>query len=63
MNDRFIAQTQAWLSYLVIGGYFALKVLQGLGVIHDTGADLKEVVMIVAFYWFQRQRQENKPNA
>lgn len=64
MIDRLTADTQARLSYAIIGGYFALKILQGLGWLTDTGSDLKEIVMLVAFYWFQRQRpQETKPNA
>lgn len=64
MIDRLTADTQARLSYAIVAGYFALKVLQGLGWLTDTGADLKEIVMLVAFYWFQRQRpQETKPNA
>lgn len=65
MIDRLTADTQARLSYAIIGGYFALKILQGVGWLsHDDGNDLKEVVMLVGFYWFQRQRpQETKPNA
>lgn len=63
MIDRITAETQARLSYFIIGGYFALKLLQGLGWISDTGADIKEVLMLVAAFWFMRSRPQEKPNA
>lgn len=56
MIERLTAQTQARLSYLIVLGYFALKVMEGLDVIKPvTGAS--EIVMAVVFFWFQRQRQ------
>lgn len=64
MIDRFTAQTQAWLSYVILGGYFGLKLLEGLKWIGPVSADLKEVLMLVAAFWFMRNRsQETKPNA
>lgn len=62
MIDRLTAETQARLSYLIIGGYFALKILEGLALITPV-ADVKELLMLVAAYWFMRQRPQEKPNA
>lgn len=63
MIDRITAETQTRLSYLIIAGYFALKLLQGFGLIADTGADLKEVLMAVVLFWFMRSRPTEKLNA
>lgn len=62
MNDRITAYAQIGLSFLIILGYMGIKVAEGLKVIGDVG-DMNELVMLVAFFWFQRQRQETKPNA
>lgn len=62
MNDRLTAWAQVGLSYLIIGGYLAIKVGEGLGYIKDA-SDLKEIVMLVAAYWFMRQRQSEKSSA
>lgn len=63
MNDRLTAFAQIGLSYLIIAGYLGIKVAVGLGYLKDLG-DMNELVMLVAFFWFQRTRpQETKPNA
>lgn len=63
MIDKLTAETQARLSYLILGGYFALKILEGLKLIDAVrGAD--ELAMLAAAFWFMRSRpQETKPNA
>lgn len=64
MIERLTAETQARLSYLVIGGYFGLKVIEGLKLIDPVSADLKEVLMAVILFWFMRTRSsQEKPNA
>jgi hypothetical protein len=60
--DRLTAETQSRLAYLIIGGYFALKVLEGLQVIQAIrGPD--ELAMLAAAYFFMRQRSQEKPSA
>ena len=63
MNDRITALAQVGLSFLIIAGYLAIKVAEGLGYIKDV-SDMKEIVMLVAAFWFMRQRQSSeKPSA
>ena len=63
MNDRITAYAQVGLSFLIIIGYLSIKIAEGLKLIGDVG-DMNELVMLVAFFWFQRTRpQETKPNA
>lgn len=62
MIDRLTAETQARLSYLIFGGWFGLKVLEGLKFIAPV-ADFNELLMLVAAYWFMRQRNQEKPSA
>lgn len=63
MIDRFTAETQARISYVIFGGYFVLKVLEGLKFIDPVSADLKELLMLVGAFWFMRSRQQEKPSA
>jgi hypothetical protein len=62
MNDRITAWAQVGLSFLIITGYLGIKIAEGLKWIGDVG-DMNELVMLVAFFWFQRQRTQDKPNA
>lgn len=62
MNDLLTARAQVGLSFLIVAGYFGIKVAEGLGFIKGIG-DMNEMLMLVLFFWFQRQRQETKPNA
>lgn len=63
MIDKLTAETQARLSYLVLIGYFGLKVLEGLKLIAPVSG-LNEFALVVLYFWFQRTRpQETKPNA
>lgn len=59
MNDRITALAQVGLSFLIIVGYLGIKVAEGLKLIGDVG-DMNELVMLVAFFWFQRQRQSTE---
>lgn len=59
MNDRITAWAQVGLSFLIIAGYLGIKIAEGLKVIGDVG-DMNELVMLVAFFWFQRQRQSTE---
>lgn len=62
MIDKLTAETQARLSYLILGGYFTLKILEGLKLIDAVrGAD--ELAMLAAAFWFMRSRPQEKPNA
>lgn len=62
MNDRITALAQVGLSFLIIAGYLGIKIAEGLKVIGDV-SDMNELVMLVAFFWFQRQRSSEKANA
>jgi hypothetical protein len=62
MIDRLTAETQQRLAYLIIGGYFLLKILEGLHWIQAVrGPD--ELAMLAAAYFFMRQRNQEKPSA
>jgi hypothetical protein len=62
MNDRITAWAQVGLSFLIIAGYLGIKIAEGLKLIGDVG-DMNELVMLVAFFWFQRQRSQEKTSA
>jgi hypothetical protein len=62
MIERLTAETQARLSYLIVGGWLVLKALEGLAVISPV-ADFNEILMLVGAYWFMRQRSQEKPSA
>lgn len=62
MNDRLTAWAQVGLSYLIVGGYLAIKVAEGLSYIKDV-SDMKEIVMLVAAFWFMRQRQSTEKSS
>ena len=57
MIDRLICHAQIGLSYVIFLGYIGMKVATGLGYLQplDDGA-LKEILLLIAFFWFQRQR-------
>lgn len=62
MIDTLTARAQVALSVLILVGYFGIKVAEGLGYLKE-GGDMNELVMLVAFFWFQRQRTQEKPSA
>jgi hypothetical protein len=59
MNDNEVltARAQVGLSFLIVLGYFGIKVAEGLGYLKDVG-DMNEMLMLVLFFWFQRQRTQ-----
>jgi hypothetical protein len=63
MNDLLIARAQVGLSFFIIAGYFGIKIAEGLQLIQATSGDMNELIMLIAFFWFQRQRTQEKPNA
>lgn len=59
MNEKnsFIAQTQAWLSYLFVGGFFVLRILEGIGwMAKDDDNTIVQALMLVLAFWFMRER-------
>lgn len=63
MIDRLTAETQARISYGYGIGYFALKLMEGLGWLTEVKG-IDELALLIGYFWFQRQRQqETKPNA
>jgi hypothetical protein len=62
MNDLLTARAQVGLSFLIVLGYFGVKVAEGLGYLKEVG-DMNEMLMLVLFFWFQRQRSQEKPSA
>lgn len=62
MIDKLTAETQAYLSYGIVIGYFLLKILEGLKIV-DTVRGPDELVMLVGAFWFMRSRPQEKPNA
>jgi hypothetical protein len=63
MIDRHVAETQSRLSYVFVIGFFGLKLMEGLKWITPVSADLNELLMLVATFWFLRSRSQEKPNA
>jgi hypothetical protein len=59
---KLTARTQAGLSYLIIGGYFGILVGEGMKYLTPgTASGLKDVIMLVAAFWFMRQRNSDSP--
>lgn len=56
--DAFIAKVQAWLTFLIVGAWIALKIADALG--YAAGGamsdDMKEVVMLAVGFWLLRPR-------
>lgn len=62
MIELFTARVQRNLSYLVIGGVFALVLLSGTKLLTIPDAILTKIFdaafLVVLLFWFQRQRTE-----
>lgn len=58
-NEVLTAWAQVGLSFLIVCGYFGIKVAEGLGYLKDVG-DMNEMLMLVLFFWFQRQRSQEE---
>lgn len=70
LSHHAVATAQVGLSYLIIVGYLGIIAAEGGKYLSPgTASSLKDVVMLVAFFWFQRQRVSDpatppeKPNA
>lgn len=54
---RLTARAQVGLSYFFLAGFFGLIAAEGLGYLKEGTADrLTEGVLLILFFWFQRQR-------
>jgi len=61
-RELFIAKTQRNVSYLFLVGFFALLILQGLGLLKSLPMELlTQALLLVLFFWFQRERADKKP--
>src|SRR5690606_16855166 len=48
--------------YLFLVGFFALLILQGLGLLKSLPMELlAQALLLVLFFWFQRERADKKP--
>ena len=57
LTHHAVATAQVGLSYLIILGYLGIIAAEGAKYLSaGTASSLKDVVMLVAFFWFQRQR-------
>lgn len=64
MIDRLTCLAQIGLSVLVIGGYVTLYIAAALGHIQwPSETKFDELVLLVAFFWFQRQRSTTETKA
>lgn len=62
LSHHAVATAQAGLSYLIVVGYFGIIVGEGAKYLTPgTASSLKDVVMLVAAFWFMRQRQSDPP--
>lgn len=62
MTHLITARAQVRLSYLVVAGFFGCLAGEGLGYLKaGTAQSVREAVLLVLFFWFQRQRP-NEPS-
>lgn len=62
LSHHAVATAQVGLSYLIIAGYLGIIAAEGMKILSPgTASSLKDVVMLVAFFWFQRQRTSDSP--
>jgi hypothetical protein len=59
--EKHTCWAQIALSALIIGGYVAIHIASALGFTNwPEATKFDELVLLVAFFWFQRQRQSSK---
>ncbi len=52
-----VASAQVGLSYLIFIGYFGVVIGEGMKLVTPgTASGLKDLIMLVAAFWFMRQR-------
>ena len=62
LPHHVVASAQVGLSYLCLIGFFGMLIGEGTGhLAAGTASSLKELVMLVGFFWFQRQRTSDPP--
>ena len=62
LSHHAVATAQTGLSYLIITGYFGIILGEGMKYLTPgTASSLKDVVMLVAAFWFMRQRTSDPP--
>ena len=62
LSHHAVATAQVGLSYVCLIGFFGMLVGEGTGhLASGTSSSLKELVMLVGFFWFQRQRTSDPP--
>jgi hypothetical protein len=62
LPERTIALAQVGLSYLIVAGYFGIILGEGMKYLSPgTASSLKDIVMLVAAFWFMRQRSSDPP--
>lgn len=64
LSHHAVATAQVGLSYLIVAGYLGVVVATGAKYLAaDTASNLKDVLFLVATFWFQRQRASIDPTA
>lgn len=62
LPHKAVAEAQVGLSYLIFAGYFGVILGEGLKYLSPgTAGSLKDVIMLVAAFWFMRQRVSDPP--
>lgn len=57
-----VASAQVGLSYLIFIGYFGVVIGEGMKLVTPgTASGLKDLIMLVAAFWFMRQRVSDPP--
>jgi hypothetical protein len=62
LSHHAVATAQVGLSYLIFVGYFGIVVGEAMKYLAPGAASgLKDIVMLVAAFWFMRQRTSGSP--
>lgn len=62
LSHHAVATAQVGLSYLIFVGYFGVVVGEGMKLVTaGTASGLKDLIMLVAAFWFMRQRVSDPP--
>lgn len=62
LSHHAVATAQVGLSYLIFVGYFGVVVGEGMKLVTPgTASSLKDLIMLVAAFWFMRQRASDPP--
>lgn len=62
LPHHVVASAQVGLSYLIFVGYFGVVIGEGMKLVTPgTASGLKDLIMLVAAFWFMRQRVSDPP--